>query len=412
MRMKFMGSAVVAVIVLAATSLTAIQQEPELTGVITVHEWGTFTSVSDGEGASLDWRPLAGPSDLPSFVYTQEGAPKGLRHGAKCEQCGHFRCSCSKCDAGASPKECGCKSCTVATVRMETPVIYFYADTGLTASVRVDFPKGRITEWYPKAREVGTGINWGGVLITPKATPAYPKEPAPSHYYPARETDATSVRVCGDGGPPEMEKFLFYRGVGTFDLPVRATLESGSVRIRNVGGDEICQAILFENRGGKIGHRIACGLKDEVLLDRPELGRTPEGIFEDLMKILTQQGLYKKEAAAMIQTWRDSWFEEGLRVFYVLPRAATDAILPIQIKPVPKELVRVLVGRLEILTPEMRSKLAELVDQLGAESIETRLKATETLKRYGRFAEPLLKRIAGATDDLEVKKRIKDILGN
>src|SRR5438093_13586661 len=56
-------------------------------------------------------------SDLPGFVYV--GIPTGL---------------------------------LTATVRMETPVLYFYADRETVASVRVDFPGGQITEWYPAAQ--------------------------------------------------------------------------------------------------------------------------------------------------------------------------------------------------------------------------------------------------------------------
>jgi hypothetical protein len=67
---------------------------------------------------------------------------------------------------------------------------------------------------------------------------------------------------------------------------------------------------------------------------------------------LERSGLYPREASAMLATWRDTWTEEGCRVFYVLPRAAVDEILPLTVQPEPSELVRVLVGRLEILTPE------------------------------------------------------------
>ena len=35
----------------------------------------------------------------------------------------------------------------------------------------------------------------------------------------------------------------------------------------------------------------------------------------------------------MIETWRDSWFEEGLRVFYIVPRARVDFDLPLSISP-------------------------------------------------------------------------------
>ena len=37
------------------------------------------------------------------------------------------------------------------TVSMETPVLYFYSDKEQRATVRVDFPQGWITEWYPYA---------------------------------------------------------------------------------------------------------------------------------------------------------------------------------------------------------------------------------------------------------------------
>ena len=35
---------------------------------------------------------------------------------------------------------------------METPVIYFYSDREQTVNVRVRFPHGLITEWYPQGR--------------------------------------------------------------------------------------------------------------------------------------------------------------------------------------------------------------------------------------------------------------------
>src|ERR1043166_8481399 len=39
----------------------------------------------------------------------------------------------------------------VTLQRMETPVIYFYADERQMLDVQVDFPQGQITEWYPQA---------------------------------------------------------------------------------------------------------------------------------------------------------------------------------------------------------------------------------------------------------------------
>ena len=42
-------------------------------------------------------------------------------------------------------------------VRMKTRALYFHSQRPTTLSVRVDFPKGLITEWYPPASKVAPG---------------------------------------------------------------------------------------------------------------------------------------------------------------------------------------------------------------------------------------------------------------
>jgi hypothetical protein len=69
-------------------------------------------------------------------------------------------------------------------------------------------------------------------------------------------------------------------------------------------------------------------------------------------------GLTGDEATALITTWRESYFDRpGLRVFWIVPRAFTDEILPIAITPKPTTLARVLVGRTELLTPAFEQQL-------------------------------------------------------
>jgi len=53
----------------------------------------------------------------------------------------------------------------------------------------------------------------------------------------------------------------------------------------------------------------------------------------------------------MVETWKDSWFEEGSRLIYIVPSGFIDKVLPLTIDPVPGQIVRVFVGRLEIVTP-------------------------------------------------------------
>jgi hypothetical protein len=351
-----------------------------------VHEWGTFTSIAGKDGVALEWRPLNGPTDLPKFVHSTQGPNDGLRHGN------------SKVDL-------------TAAVRMETPVIYFYANREMDISTKVDFPKGKITEWYPQARGVGAGVNWGKMKLQPGAAFNLPADYSDNHYYAARETDSAPLQICGTNDhAPEQEKFLFYRGVGNFDLPLAVTLENNRVTVRNTGKDPIAQLIVFENREGKVGFQTIENLSGATTIDRPALDKSTDGVIPGLRRALVAAGLYDKEADAMIKTWRNSWFEAGMRVFYVLPRSTTDAVLPITIDPRPDELVRVLVGRTEVITPELEKSVKEQVSRLNASAPAARAEAAAAIKKYGRFSEPILKRILDDESDPALRARIKRLI--
>jgi len=61
----------------------------------------------------------------------------------------------------------------------------------------------------------------------------------------------------------------------------------------------------------------------------------------------------------MIESWRDSWFEEGTRLFHIVPRTAIDAILPLEIDPTPAGVARVFVGRMELVTPATEKEIKD-----------------------------------------------------
>jgi hypothetical protein len=215
--------------------------------------------------------------------------------------------------------------------------------------------------------------------------------------------------VCTTQGE-QHEKFLFYRGVGMFNPPLSVKLDAGRVVVKNSGRESIAQFILFENRGGRIAYQIQNSFDGEVVLDRSASTQTVDSLEPDLEAILVSQGLYEKEARAMIKTWRDSWFEEGLRVFYIVPRKVTDSILPIAIEPSPSELTRVLVGRVEIITPEMESDIRHQATELESSSIDVRTAAAEITRKHGRFAEPVLKTLLGETNDPRLRGRIQRLI--
>jgi hypothetical protein len=85
----------------------------------------------------------------------------------------------------------------------------------------------------------------------------------------------------------------------------------------------------------------------------------------------------------MIETWRDSWFTEGTRLFYLLPQAAMESILPLQIDPKPAQVSRVFVGRIEVITPTTENAVIQAI----------RGDDDSLLVGHSRFLEPILQRI-------------------
>jgi hypothetical protein len=108
-----------------------------------------------------------------------------------------------------------------------------------------------------------------------------------------------------------------------------------------------------------------------------------ESLRAELEAALVSQGLFAKEASAMVETWRDSWFEEGTRLFYIVPPAMVEEILPLTMQPRPAKVVRVFVGRVEVFTAST------------IKAVETAVYANDksVIATYGRFLGPILERV-------------------
>jgi hypothetical protein len=362
---------------------------------LTAHEWGTFTSIAGKDGRAAEWLPLTGSTDLPAFVeHLQAANFKGGLRG---------------------------------TVRMETPVLYFYTDRETTVSVHVSFSQGLITEWYPHANRVEPAglqtqarmiaylqdwgrhqkqpdgsISWDSLQLEPGSSVGLAKGEPANHYYAARETSSTPLRINTPAGE-QTEKFLFYRGVASFSVPVSATLaDNGRVLTRNSATQGIPAMILFERRGDKLGFRIAGSSETESAFDPPELNATMESLKQAVENILIAQGLYRDEAQAMLETWRDSWFEEGSRLLYIVPRGVVDTVLPLTIQPAPAQTVRVFVGRLELVTPATERDVEQALARHDR----------ATLARYNRFLVPILERMIADNNNPTVQAQLRQYLNS
>ncbi len=439
---------------------------PAPTKDLTVHEWGTFSTFSGSNGTNLEFQPY--DNDLPDFVhgYLQRNSKAGPRGG---------------------------------TISLETPVLYFYSEKALTASVQVDFPKGILTEWFPQATRTDHRLSWPDIKVLPKDETNLLEEKKPSRYYAARETDAAPLRVAlsqtpadDPRNPPapedrlagtwtvelangsvitceikkdntasvvelnrtaggkvsvkegsfviaydddrlerwtpvgkrmvvehwypasqvpvvtpvlgiatakekrkdfEQDKFLFYRGVGTFDLPLSVKAAAGGKFTVNWTG-KVPQGdlILVQVKAGKIRFQ-QFGLETKgksamADVQVPAVDATEKELGDALVKLLTAKGLFEKEAKAMVKTWSSAWFgEEGTRVLYILPGDLTDDLLPLKVEPKPAALTRVLVGRHDVLTPEREKQIDTLVAQQkdASRAPDAAERAATEIAKLGRY---------------------------
>jgi hypothetical protein len=322
-----------------------------------VHEWGTFTVLSGSNGYHVPWYASASDlASLPDFVSRSSSFKAG-----------------------------------VSTIRMETPVIYFYPEKEMNVSVEVSFSGGNVTETFPHASGGGRSI-WTGRLHPPtdkdalKEIPAITESAHPEPYGAAREVpDAWIFESDLKEIPglkvqphfPQMEKFIFYRGAGNGHIPITAQIEGDVATITNGAEEAIPFAVALRVRGGKaawIAIPLVAGRPSanepamnqaKVTLPKAErpIDEVESELADEWKKALAKDGLTPAEASAMVETWRKTWFREsGDRILTLVPRKVTDGMLPLKITPIPEELERVFVARIEMVSPEREQKLVGLMN--------------------------------------------------
>jgi hypothetical protein len=384
---------------------------------LVVHEWGTFLSVQGSNGATLGGM-IDSEEKLPPFVRERD---LNGRNRASLFQ------------------------------KMETPVTYFYTDIPMTVEVKVDMPRGLLTHWFPAVQTFGPPTNprarpvspasfldWGKVELFPD-TPAFVGVNKPvrgvragaaadNTWRFARETDSALVRVTKAGArvPPEgdVEKFLFYRGLGEFDLPLSVvsagTTEDVTLSLRNRGPEPLTSMFAVRVRAGSLQYAR--------LSDLPGLGNRTittatafstwmpredgvRQVKQQLTAALAKEGLFAREALAMTNTWESSYFHnDGLRILYVLPRQLVDEVIPIRIEPAPDRLKRVMVGRVEVLTPAQESELLRQVVNLKSADKKVRDTAQSALDSLGRLKEPALRRLLAISSNRQQREQIEGLI--
>ncbi|MGE9270135.1 MAG: hypothetical protein ACQKBU_04965 [Verrucomicrobiales bacterium] len=341
-----------------------------------LHEWGTFTTVSGSNGELLT-----------GLQREEEHLPQYVQHHPRFGN--HQPILAGQLNLPANPlfgKRIPIPAVNV-TVKMETPVIYFHSEKGFHANVHVGFHGGTISQWYP-SRSSGEVIDFSNrenqaldfskpytgsihwevdVLSREESNHAIRFKPDDLiQWTRARIPEANIVR-SHDGSE---EGFLFYRGLGSFDPGLRTTIQTDeTLTLQNQTGSTIPFFLIYEKLADGTTHWLEHdGLPagQSLVITESELPVFPsqefdETLYRRLTHRLTDQGLLRSEAEAMVQTWWRSYFSTpGLRVFWVLPDGLTNSILPLEVDPTPKSTVRVLVGRSEILRPRQEQAWLEM----------------------------------------------------
>jgi len=289
------------------------------------------------------------------------------------------------------------------TQKLETPVLYFYGADGTRVDVDVQFPRGIISEWFPNSESfsppVGGGMpaiesgrmHWR-VQLDERAT-AFPEVDSHSVWAPSRNVAATPIVAA-----EQSERFIFYRGLGGFSSDLTVTAEADTLTVKNASAWDVQAVFVLRLHGGGGAVRslggLAAGEATQFVVPTHGKEANPERYVRDASALVEQaliaSGLYADEARAMVDTWSRSYFlTPGLRLLYIVPRERTDALLPLTLEPEPAELVRTLVGRIELMTPRDEADLLARVVEASRNDRPT----SSVLTELGRFSEPKLRRV-------------------
>jgi hypothetical protein len=353
--------------------VAAQNDKPTTQNELVVHEWGTFTSLQDPDGQSVvgintDDEPV------PSFVHHH---PRGLL---------------SRPNPGL-PLALG-KSIPMVhpdvDMRMETPVMYFYPskhEPVTSLDVRVDFHGGWLTEFYPKADVTAPGIEqidfvhnkvkrthtrigrlksdttgslvWKNLKIGKAG--AFPKTDDPIWTTPRKVNSAPVSMPNG-----ESEQYLFYRGVGNLQSPLQIIRDrkTQQLQIKRRHPIDIQTLWLVDVRAdGQVAFRRLSKGGTQTQGDFEAKAYAPrnlEKLRQNMHRALVTDGLYEDEAWAMLNTWQHAYFQTpGMRLFYLLPQAWTDRILPLTLSK-PATVKRTMVGRIELIRPSQEQSLLKI----------------------------------------------------
>ena len=322
------------------------------------------------------------------------------------------------------------------------PVIHFYGPEGQAVDATIRTPKGRPLVYWPEPeilamkqqRQPQTrgvwipgstkshspqaqGMQWKGVLTIqrPLGVPKVRDE----HWWKTAR-DVPSMYVKTDKGS---ERFIFYEGTAKSQPSVTAAFAQESLRLVNSDQHESGPVVLIiSDRDVHYAHYIeslpanrVTHLSKSEVCDEPV---TPDELLAICQRQWEAHGMSAAEAKSIVEIWKEDLLRPvGCLLISRIPPATYDSIFPLEIKPMPSELVRV--GLVFDLVDDSRERihwlprtqrhLRELTAKLDSEDFHVRERAFDEIVAHADLGESVAKSLVGHKDP-EVNWRAKVLL--
>jgi len=384
---------------------------PVVKGLV-VHEWGVFRVHDDIALANADMR--AEWDGLPKFIY---GQVKGRDF----------------------PKPWGDLEI------VDKPVLFFHCPQAVDVDLKVDFPGGIPAVWWP-GTQTPAG-NLGGLRPRVFSGPAggpdtlcrtlewrlHLKE-APKNGKGAPgllavdsghwvntlrsvKADDVFAFVGGQGVGYEREKFVYYDGLVPRAKWIGITVAGDKVSVKNRLNHPVFDLTVVDRRQSAHVRVARLARLDPrtgmQALEFKEADRTdwPAAGVRTLLKQLQDAGLNEDEGQSLIDVWKQELLQaDGVTLFYRLPQEEYERLLPLTLKPGAEKLVRVGLVQQPHCEPDLAERVARLVPDLGDDDFQTRERAQKRLADMGRAGFVHLRRLHDETKDVEIKKRLEQLL--
>ncbi|MBY0523406.1 MAG: hypothetical protein K2R98_08400 [Gemmataceae bacterium] len=381
------------------TYISSAQQPPlpPAQAGLQLHEWGVTTVYDDVELANADMRAEWGR--LPTFVY-------GQVDGRKVPQ-------------------------RIAVAK--APVIYVHAKQPTSLYLKVDFPGGKPAVWWPATTGGGIGrrgfddgrgmtqtstLEWQLQVKPTNLDGIKPQELPRGHWMSAlRDVKADDVITYDDQSGQQRERFIYYDGLIPTPKGIAVSVDKDRVSLKSKAKHALHDVTVVDLRNvhkiriARVAQLDAEAEAKDVEFKEGEQTKWPDDAIETLVGQLKAAGLNEDEAKGLTAVWRKDFFEtEGLGVFYRLPQAEYDRMLPLTTNPRPEKTVRVMLVHQPHCEPDLAERAAAHIKKLESENAEERREAQRRLAAMGRPAFVYLHRAHRNATDFEVKSRLRKLL--